>query len=207
MRTWTRRVTLWWKKGIVQVSVTVRCGPQEEYYGMELILADRDLVEQGADEILKDADVTDVAFLVVGDPFGWVMLSTGQNWSSSSYWSHRSEVSSVSTCDHRTSVRAARPSVLQISTQNHRIPAELNNRAQNFSAVWTLMTCLFLWTLVSSVYMSRARFVRALNMDTLLFHTVCDVSSWAVLWGPIHTVPAAPLHPLPLHSFRLLQTR
>lgn len=43
---------------------------QEEYYGMPLILADRDLVEQGADEILKDADVTDVAFLVVGDPFG-----------------------------------------------------------------------------------------------------------------------------------------
>ncbi|KAM3875962.1 diphthine methyl ester synthase [Diretmus argenteus] len=42
----------------------------EEYYGRELILADRDLVEQGADEILKDADVTDVAFLVVGDPFG-----------------------------------------------------------------------------------------------------------------------------------------
>lgn len=43
---------------------------QEEYYGKQLILADRDLVEQGADEILKDADATDVAFLVVGDPFG-----------------------------------------------------------------------------------------------------------------------------------------
>uniref|UniRef100_A0A8C6L1C3 diphthine methyl ester synthase n=1 Tax=Nothobranchius furzeri TaxID=105023 RepID=A0A8C6L1C3_NOTFU len=42
----------------------------EEFYGKQLILADRDLVEQGADEILKDADVTDVAFLVVGDPFG-----------------------------------------------------------------------------------------------------------------------------------------
>ncbi|XP_039984256.1 diphthine methyl ester synthase [Xiphias gladius] len=42
----------------------------EEYYGKQLILADRDLVEQGADEILKDADVDDVAFLVVGDPFG-----------------------------------------------------------------------------------------------------------------------------------------
>lgn len=42
----------------------------EECYGKQLILADRDLVEQGADEILKDADVTDVAFLVVGDPFG-----------------------------------------------------------------------------------------------------------------------------------------
>uniref|UniRef100_A0A3Q3WD93 diphthine methyl ester synthase n=1 Tax=Mola mola TaxID=94237 RepID=A0A3Q3WD93_MOLML len=42
----------------------------EEYYGKELIVADRDQVEQGADEILKDADVSDVAFLVVGDPFG-----------------------------------------------------------------------------------------------------------------------------------------
>ncbi|XP_029002007.1 diphthine methyl ester synthase isoform X2 [Betta splendens] len=41
-----------------------------EFYGKQLILADRDLVEQGADEILKDAEVTDVAFLVVGDPFG-----------------------------------------------------------------------------------------------------------------------------------------
>lgn len=45
-------------------------GNQEDYYGKELIVADRDLVEQGADEILKDADVSDVAFLVVGDPFG-----------------------------------------------------------------------------------------------------------------------------------------
>nr|XP_057929999.1 diphthine methyl ester synthase [Doryrhamphus excisus] len=42
----------------------------EEYYGKELILADRDLVEQEADEILRDANKTDVAFLVVGDPFG-----------------------------------------------------------------------------------------------------------------------------------------
>ncbi|XP_075901678.1 diphthine methyl ester synthase [Nelusetta ayraudi] len=42
----------------------------EELYGKEVILADRELVEQGANEILKDADVIDVAFLVVGDPFG-----------------------------------------------------------------------------------------------------------------------------------------
>ncbi|KAJ8395470.1 hypothetical protein AAFF_G00032040 [Aldrovandia affinis] len=42
----------------------------EEFYGRELILADRDMVEQEADEILKGADVGDVAFLVVGDPFG-----------------------------------------------------------------------------------------------------------------------------------------
>lgn len=35
-----------------------------------MVVADRDLVEQGAEEILKDAEVMDVAFLVVGDPFG-----------------------------------------------------------------------------------------------------------------------------------------
>ncbi|KAG5850127.1 hypothetical protein ANANG_G00078930 [Anguilla anguilla] len=42
----------------------------EEFYGRELILADRDMVEQEAEEILKGADVSNVAFLVVGDPFG-----------------------------------------------------------------------------------------------------------------------------------------
>ncbi|NWH20811.1 DPH5 synthase, partial [Grus americana] len=42
----------------------------EEFYGKELILADRETVEQEADSILKEADVCDVAFLVVGDPFG-----------------------------------------------------------------------------------------------------------------------------------------
>ncbi|XP_026556204.1 diphthine methyl ester synthase [Pseudonaja textilis] len=42
----------------------------EDFYGKELILADRDIVEQDADSILKDAHLIDVAFLVVGDPFG-----------------------------------------------------------------------------------------------------------------------------------------
>ncbi|KAF7243543.1 Diphthine methyl ester synthase [Varanus komodoensis] len=42
----------------------------EEFYGKELILADRETVEQEADAILKDAQICDVAFLVVGDPFG-----------------------------------------------------------------------------------------------------------------------------------------
>ncbi|KAJ3648918.1 hypothetical protein Zmor_020686 [Zophobas morio] len=42
----------------------------EEFYGRKLIVADRELVEQGADAILEGADNTDVAFLVVGDPFG-----------------------------------------------------------------------------------------------------------------------------------------
>ncbi|KAL8178259.1 UNVERIFIED_CONTAM: diphthine synthase [Gekko kuhli] len=42
----------------------------EEFYGKELILADRETVEQNADTVLKDAHQCDVAFLVVGDPFG-----------------------------------------------------------------------------------------------------------------------------------------
>ncbi|XP_046996564.1 diphthine methyl ester synthase isoform X3 [Schistocerca americana] len=42
----------------------------EQFYGRDLIIADRDLVEQRSSEILEAADVKDVAFLVVGDPFG-----------------------------------------------------------------------------------------------------------------------------------------
>jgi diphthine synthase len=42
----------------------------EEFYGREVILADRELVESGSDQILEDAQDEDIAFLVVGDPFG-----------------------------------------------------------------------------------------------------------------------------------------
>uniref|UniRef100_A0A7S3QKH8 diphthine methyl ester synthase n=2 Tax=Dunaliella tertiolecta TaxID=3047 RepID=A0A7S3QKH8_DUNTE len=42
----------------------------EELYGREVIVADREMVESEAERILKDADKEDVAFLVVGDPFG-----------------------------------------------------------------------------------------------------------------------------------------
>ncbi|CAJ0963635.1 unnamed protein product, partial [Mesorhabditis belari] len=42
----------------------------EEYYGRDVIEADRTTVEQNSDEILTDADTEDVAMLVVGDPFG-----------------------------------------------------------------------------------------------------------------------------------------
>ncbi|KAJ8311050.1 hypothetical protein KUTeg_011400 [Tegillarca granosa] len=42
----------------------------EEYYGRELILADRDMVETQADELLMDAENEDIVFLIVGDPFG-----------------------------------------------------------------------------------------------------------------------------------------
>jgi hypothetical protein len=46
---------------------------KEAYYDKPLILADRELVELGADELLKDADKEDIAFLVVGDPLGSVL--------------------------------------------------------------------------------------------------------------------------------------
>lgn len=42
----------------------------ESLYAKAIILADREMVEQRADEILHDAKNEDVAFLVVGDPFG-----------------------------------------------------------------------------------------------------------------------------------------
>ena len=43
---------------------------QEEFYGREVITATRETVELESDDILKDADKVDVAFLVVGDPLG-----------------------------------------------------------------------------------------------------------------------------------------
>ncbi|XP_066920496.1 diphthine methyl ester synthase-like [Clytia hemisphaerica] len=42
----------------------------EQFYGREVILADRTLVEQESDTILENAKEKDVVFLVVGDPLG-----------------------------------------------------------------------------------------------------------------------------------------
>ncbi|KAI5919779.1 tetrapyrrole methylase [Camillea tinctor] len=42
----------------------------ESYYGRPVVVADREMVESNSDEILRDAQTEDVAFLVVGDPFG-----------------------------------------------------------------------------------------------------------------------------------------
>lgn len=41
---------------------------QEAFYGIPIILADRNMVESEADQMYSDATTTDVAFLVVGDP-------------------------------------------------------------------------------------------------------------------------------------------
>ncbi|MCJ1376191.1 diphthine synthase [Loxospora ochrophaea] len=42
----------------------------EAYYGRPVTVADREMVESGSDDILDGANTSDVAFLVVGDPFG-----------------------------------------------------------------------------------------------------------------------------------------
>jgi len=48
------------------------CGKEEleKFYEREIILADREMVEQGADLMMEGAKEKDIALLVVGDPFG-----------------------------------------------------------------------------------------------------------------------------------------
>ncbi|KAL3869833.1 hypothetical protein ACJMK2_042466 [Sinanodonta woodiana] len=50
--------------------LTVGKDALEEFYGRDVILADRDMVEVDSDSILQDSKTEDIAFLVVGDPFG-----------------------------------------------------------------------------------------------------------------------------------------
>ncbi|XP_008468838.1 diphthine methyl ester synthase [Diaphorina citri] len=42
----------------------------KSFYGKDIIIADREMVESASDVILHNADVEDVALLVVGDPYG-----------------------------------------------------------------------------------------------------------------------------------------
>ena len=46
------------------------CCVQEKLYGKGITVADREMVEERVDQVLLEAADTDVAFLVVGDPFG-----------------------------------------------------------------------------------------------------------------------------------------
>uniref|UniRef100_A0A7N0VL19 diphthine methyl ester synthase n=1 Tax=Kalanchoe fedtschenkoi TaxID=63787 RepID=A0A7N0VL19_KALFE len=46
----------------------------ETMYGKPITIADREMVEKNADEMLSEASDCDVAFLVVGDPFGYQCL-------------------------------------------------------------------------------------------------------------------------------------
>jgi diphthine synthase len=41
----------------------------EEYYGKEIIIADREMTEQGDEAIISEAKEKDVAFLIIGDVF------------------------------------------------------------------------------------------------------------------------------------------
>ncbi|TPX46989.1 hypothetical protein CcCBS67573_g10284 [Chytriomyces confervae] len=50
--------------------LTVPTDRLEALYGKKILLADREMVESDLNAILKDADSINVAFLVVGDPYG-----------------------------------------------------------------------------------------------------------------------------------------
>lgn len=59
------------------------CCVQEKLYGRPITLADREMVEEKADKILSESQDSNVAFLVVGDPFGYSEFSfiiIGLNW-------------------------------------------------------------------------------------------------------------------------------
>lgn len=118
---------------------------QEEYYGKELVLADRDLVEQGADEILKDAKVTDVAFLVVGDPFGWVVPS-------SLYWLLRVGIwivlESSSLMRPQSFCQSSSDFTSADFSPNHQIPLPVNDRLQ--SSRFETSECLLTFVHLSS---------------------------------------------------------
>jgi diphthine synthase len=45
---------------------------KEQFYGKEITIADRETVESNAEMILEAAKDKTVAFLVVGDPYGYV---------------------------------------------------------------------------------------------------------------------------------------
>ena len=49
---------------------------KESFYGREVVVADREMVETSSDDILAKASTSDVAFLVVGDPFGYGACSS-----------------------------------------------------------------------------------------------------------------------------------
>lgn len=50
-------------------TLNVSISSLEEFYGKKVILADRNIVENGVDKILEEASSKNVAFLVIGDVF------------------------------------------------------------------------------------------------------------------------------------------
>lgn len=43
---------------------------QESFYQKSILIADREMAENNSDDMMRGADVENVSFLVVGDPFG-----------------------------------------------------------------------------------------------------------------------------------------
>lgn len=57
------------------VLISANADELEKLYGKSITIADREMVEQDSDTILSGADQYNVAFLVVGDPFGYQYCS------------------------------------------------------------------------------------------------------------------------------------
>lgn len=64
-----RRVDRVYLEAYTSILLVDRC-VLENFYGRDVIIADREMVECDDNQILQDAKTLDVAFLVVGDPFG-----------------------------------------------------------------------------------------------------------------------------------------
>jgi hypothetical protein len=60
------------------LAVRLQLTPQEAFYGREVITATREMVELESDEMVRNADTVDVAFLVVGDPLGYALCRRSQ---------------------------------------------------------------------------------------------------------------------------------
>lgn len=57
---------------ISKICIWAELDLQEKLYGKPITVADREMVEEKVDSVLSEATSFDVAFLVVGDPFGYV---------------------------------------------------------------------------------------------------------------------------------------
>jgi diphthamide biosynthesis methyltransferase len=57
---------------ISKICIWAELDLQEKLYGKPITVADREMVEEKVDSVLSEATSFDVAFLVVGDPFGSV---------------------------------------------------------------------------------------------------------------------------------------
>jgi diphthine synthase len=65
-----KRVNSIWLESYTAILPGLNAQALEQYYGKPVQVANREKIEQGIDEIIESAKHSDVALLIVGDPFG-----------------------------------------------------------------------------------------------------------------------------------------